>query len=137
MADTFLLEVVTPTRRLLSTEVGEFTAPGAFGEFGVLPGHTGFVTVLKPGEVVYKKGAETGVIVIGKGYAEVSAGKTILLVDSGEFGAEINIEAAKAAFAKAEEALKTLSTEDAEYQSTIDAYELAQARIRVKERIGK
>jgi len=133
MADTLLLEVVTPGRRLLSTEISELTAPGALGEFGVLPGHTGFVTVLKPGTVVYKKGGETGCIAIGKGYAEVSAEKIILLVDSGEFSAEINLETAKAAFAKLEEMLKALPADDPEYQPTVDAFELAQARLKVKE----
>jgi len=133
MSNTFLLEVVTPNRRLLSTEISELTAPGVLGEFGILPGHTNFVTVLKPGEVVYKKGAETGHIAIGKGYAEVSSDRTILLVDCGEFAAEIKLEAAKAALTKAEDALKTLSTEDPEYQPTLEAYEFAQARIKVKE----
>ncbi|MBI5885877.1 MAG: ATP synthase F1 subunit epsilon [Deltaproteobacteria bacterium] len=133
MSNTFLLEVVTPGRRLLSTEISEFTAPGALGEFGVLPGHTAFVTVLKPGEVVYKKGGETGHIAIGKGYAEVSADRTILLVDSGEFSADIKLETVKAALAKLEEALKTLPADDPEYQATIEAYELSKARIKVKE----
>ena len=133
MAETFLLEIVTPSRRLLSTEVSSLSAPGALGEFGVLPGHTGLVTVLKPGTVVYKKGTETGIIAIGKGYGEVSADKTILLVDSGEYAAEINLEAAKATLAKSEEALTTLYPEDEGYQAAVDALELSAARIRVAE----
>lgn len=115
-------------------EVSEVTAPGIHGEFGVLAEHTGFVTVLRPGAVVYRKGAQTGAIAVGRGYAEVSAGKTILLVDSGELAGEIDLEAAKASLAKCEEAMKTLSPEDEQYQSTVDALELAQARIKARER---
>jgi hypothetical protein len=60
MAETILLEIVTPLRKLLSREVDEVTAPGRDGDFGVLAGHTPFLTTLRPGEISYKKGAETG-----------------------------------------------------------------------------
>ncbi|MBI5588196.1 MAG: F0F1 ATP synthase subunit epsilon [Deltaproteobacteria bacterium] len=134
MADNFLLEIVTPYRKLLSKEVDELTAPGAEGEFGVLAGHTPFLTVLKPGELSFKKGSEAVHIAVAKGYAEVLPDKTTILVDSAEFAEDINLEAARELCAKSEEALKKLNSEDPEYSSASDAYELAQARIRVKER---
>ena len=134
MADTFLLEIVTPYKKCLSTEVNEATAPAFKGEIGVLPGHTQFITILKPGPISYKKGTETGLIAIGKGYAEVGPDKTIIIVDVAEEASAINLQAANASLAKCEEAMKTLSTEDPTYQSTIDEYELAQARITVGEK---
>jgi F-type H+-transporting ATPase subunit epsilon len=42
MAGTFLLEVVTPEKLLLSQQVDQIIAPGSEGEFGVLPGHCPF-----------------------------------------------------------------------------------------------
>ena len=42
MADTFTLEIVSPTKILFSGEVETVTAPAIKGEFGVLPGHTEF-----------------------------------------------------------------------------------------------
>ena len=51
MADTFLLEIVTPSRLFLSEQVEEMTAPGSEGEFGVLAGHAPFLTTLNPGEL--------------------------------------------------------------------------------------
>ncbi len=134
MADTFLLEIVTPYRKLLSKEVEEVTAPGELGEFGVLSGHTQFLTVLKAGEVTYKKGGETGAFAVGRGYAEVLPDKTTILVDNAETFEEISAEDARAIIAKSEEALKTLSPEDAGYAATVESYELAQARIKVKEK---
>lgn len=134
MAENFLLEIVTPYRKLLSKEVEELTAPGAEGEFGVLAGHTPFLTVLKPGELSYKKGGETGYIAVAKGYAEVLPDKTTILVDSAESASEINAEAARDLAARSEEALKRLNSDDPEYAATVDALELAQARLRVKER---
>ncbi|MBI1912509.1 MAG: F0F1 ATP synthase subunit epsilon [Deltaproteobacteria bacterium] len=136
MADTFLLEIVTPYRKLLSQEVEEMTATGQEGEFGVLAGHSPFLTILKPGEISYKKGSESGMLAISRGYAEVLPDKTTILVDSAEMANEIDAEAARRDLAKAEEALKGLTTDDAAYQSASDAYELAQAKLRVKEKRG-
>ena len=46
MAGKLLLEVVTPEKLLLSQQVDEVIAPGAEGEFGVLPGHCHFLSTL-------------------------------------------------------------------------------------------
>jgi F-type H+-transporting ATPase subunit epsilon len=56
MADKIRLRVVTPSRLLLDDVVDEVTAPGALGEFGVLPNHIAFLTLLVPGEMSYKEG---------------------------------------------------------------------------------
>ena len=43
------LTVTTPRGYLVQIEVDEIAAPGVEGEFGVLPGHIPFMSVLKPG----------------------------------------------------------------------------------------
>ena len=134
MADTFTLEIVTPSRKLLSREVEEVTAPGQEGEFGVLSGHTPFLTILKAGEISYKKGAESGALAISRGYAEIFPDKTTILVDAAQIDTEIDIEAAKRELAKAEEALKSIDPESAEYKTAQNAIEYAEAKISVKER---
>ncbi|MEK6759170.1 MAG: F0F1 ATP synthase subunit epsilon [Deltaproteobacteria bacterium] len=134
MADTFTLEIVTPHRKLLSREVEEVTAPGQEGEFGVLAGHSPFLTILKAGEISYKKGSETGALAISRGYAEVFPDKTTILVDSAQIDSEINAEAARQELSKAEETLKGLDPESAEYKTAQNAIEYAEAKIRVKER---
>ena len=134
MAENFLLEIVTPYRKLLSKEVEELTAPGAEGEFGVLAGHTPFLTILKPGEFSFKKGSELVHIAVSGGYAEVLPDKTTILVDSAEFADEINLEAAKDELARSEEALKRLDPDSPEYSSAAASYDMAEARIRVKEK---
>ena len=48
------LDVVTPQRPALNAEVDEVTAPGVRGEFGVLPGHTPFLTALKAGMLTWR-----------------------------------------------------------------------------------
>ncbi|MFQ5735932.1 MAG: ATP synthase F1 subunit epsilon [Thermodesulfobacteriota bacterium] len=134
MAETFLLEIVTPSRKLLSKEVEELTAPAFNGEIGVLAGHTQFLTILKAGEISCKKGSETDSFAVGRGYAEVLPDKTTVIVDTAQTREEIDLEEARKTFAEMEEALKGLAPEDPDYAATVDAYELSQARIRVKEK---
>ncbi len=133
MAEKFLFEIVTPYRKLVSKEVEEVTAPGELGEFGILSGHTQYVTTLKAGTLVYKSGVDTDTIVIGRGYAEVSEDKTIILVDSAEYLKEIDLNTARAELTEAETRLAAMEPDDANYQRTVVAKELAEAKIAAKE----
>jgi F-type H+-transporting ATPase subunit epsilon len=77
-----LLEVVTPTGSAVSTNADEVIVPGAEGEFGVLGGHTPFVSALKPGSLRYRTGAEMRVLSIGAGLVEVTGlDKVVVLTD--------------------------------------------------------
>lgn len=105
MADKLLLEIVTPYRLVMSEEVDEVVAPGHEGEFGVLPGHTPFLTILKLGEMSYRKGDEKWFLVLNWGYAEVGPGKVIILAEGCERAEEIDIERALSAKKRAEERL--------------------------------
>ncbi|HEY0711090.1 MAG TPA: F0F1 ATP synthase subunit epsilon, partial [Polyangia bacterium] len=61
------LSVTTPRGSLVETEVDEITAPGALGEFGILPGHIPFVSSLKPGVFVYRIKGDAHVLAVGEG----------------------------------------------------------------------
>ena len=54
MAGNIRLEVVTPEKSVVSEEAQIVIAPGSLGEFGVLIGHTPFLTTLKLGIIRYK-----------------------------------------------------------------------------------
>ncbi|HHL41018.1 MAG TPA: F0F1 ATP synthase subunit epsilon [Deltaproteobacteria bacterium] len=137
MAETFLLEIVTPYRLVLSEEVEELTAPGAAGEFGVLPGHTNLLTILRPGEVVYSRGGGKTFLAVGAGYAEVTAGKTTLLVDDAERADEIDIGRARQALVEAEKKLEAVGTDDARaLAEATEAVEHWRARVSVAEKRG-
>jgi len=85
MAKNILLEVVTPDRAVVSEEVQIVVAPGSEGEFGVLTGHTTFLTSLKEGTLRYKdaSGKEKYLFVKG-GFAEVLPYKVTILAESAE-----------------------------------------------------
>lgn len=137
MAETILLEIVTPDKLVLSEEVDEVTAPGSEGEFGVLPGHTPFLATLKVGELTYRKGKEVHHMAVSWGYAEVTPKKVTILAEAAEVAAEIDIERAKAAMEKAEKELKKLSKEDRDYLIEAARLEKSLIRLQVAERAGK
>ena len=131
MAEKLKLEMVTPYKRVLSEEVDEVTAPGSIGEFGVLPDHTSLLTTLKVGELTYKQGSETFHVAVNWGYVEVEDNVMTVLVETAEPADQIDVERAKAALSRAEEALKKLSNEDKEFRIMECALERALIRVQV------
>jgi F-type H+-transporting ATPase subunit epsilon len=131
MAEKLKLEMVTPYKRVLSVEIDEVTAPGAIGEFGVLPDHTSLLTTLKVGELTYKQGNELFHVAVNWGYVEVEDNVMTVLVETAEPADQIDVERAKAALGRAEEALKKLSSEDKEFKIMEAALERAVIRVQV------
>jgi F-type H+-transporting ATPase subunit epsilon len=77
-------EILTPEGFDFSEEVDEVVAPGSEGEFGVLPGHIPFITMLANGDVVYKSGATAKRIYVENAYAEIGPDKVLILADKAE-----------------------------------------------------
>jgi F-type H+-transporting ATPase subunit epsilon len=134
MAGTFLLEVVTPLRLVLSREVEEITAPGAEGEFGVLSGHTPFFTTLKIGEVMYRADKAQQHMAVTWGFVEVLPERVTILAEAAELSPEIDVERARRAKERAEKELKQLTPEDKEFYASMAALERAMNRLSVASR---
>ncbi len=134
MEGKILLDIVTPERSVVSEETGEITAPGEEGEFGVLPGHTPFMTTLKVGEIKYEKGGDWKYIAVNWGFAEVMANKVSILVETAEMAGEIDLERAQAAKARAEERLGKADSEEVDYTRAQAALSRALARIQAGSR---
>ena len=112
MAEKLRLEVVSPEKQLLSIDVDEVVAPGVEGEFGVLPGHTAFLTALRLGELTYKVNGKEDYVAIEKGFFEVVNDKVTVLAEGAELGREIELEEAIRRKLEAEKALEHLRHED-------------------------
>lgn len=106
------MEVVTPDRSVVSEEVQTVVAPGIYGLFGVLPGHTTFLSTLEMGMLRYvdKAGKERALFVNG-GFAEVMQDTVTVLADSAERRKDIDAERAMAAEKRARERLAQVKTE--------------------------
>lgn len=107
MAKTFQLDIVTPQGAVFSDQIEHLRAPGIAGSFGILPGHTPFMTPLQIGEVDITKDGKVRVLAISGGFIEVMPDKTVLLAQSAEFADQIDIERAQAARQRAEERLRS------------------------------
>ena len=83
MADKLFLEVVTTEKSVVSEEIKTVVAPGSEGEFGVLKGHTTFLTSLASGLLRYitASGAQKQIKIEG-GFAEVLPDKVTILAES-------------------------------------------------------
>lgn len=110
------LDIATPEKKVFSGKVREITAPGIKGEFGVLPDHAPFSTVLAPGvvEIIYEDGKEELLAVSG-GYIEVNRDKVILLVETAQKENEIDIETIKRRKEEKEKLLKAKDRKDIDY----------------------
>jgi F-type H+-transporting ATPase subunit epsilon len=84
MADRLRLRVYSPERELVDADVAEVTAPGAYGEIGVLPDHAALVTTLETGILSYRTGSATSRIKIAGGFAEVRDNVMTVLADAAE-----------------------------------------------------
>ncbi len=131
MSEKLKLEMVTPYKRVLSEEVDEISAPGTLGELGILPGHTPLLTTLKVGELTFKQDGETKYVAVNWGYVEVEEDTVTVLVETAELADQIDLERAKAALGRAEEALKDLSPEEKDFKKMEAALERAVIRIQV------
>ena len=131
MAEKMKLEIVTPYSKVLDMEVDEVTATGKIGEFGVLPGHAPFLTSLRIGELAYKNNGITEHLALNWGYFEIQDDRIIVLVETAEASDEIDLERAKAALGRAEEALKKLTAEDKQFKVYEAALERALIRVQV------
>jgi len=129
MENKLKLEIVTPYGLILSNDVDEVTAAGSEGEFGVLPGHAPFLTTLKIGMLIFKKGNEVRYIFVNSGFAEVGPDKVTILADSAEKAKDIDVERAKEAMKRAEERLKKM--EEIDFARAESALERATMRINV------
>ncbi|MCH5322377.1 MAG: F0F1 ATP synthase subunit epsilon [Helicobacter sp.] len=70
--ETLKLDIVTPEGKIFSNNVKSVTLPGIEGEFGVLPGHIGVVTVLTTGVIeIEKEDSSKEIVAINWGHAKV------------------------------------------------------------------
>jgi F-type H+-transporting ATPase subunit epsilon len=116
--------------------VDEVIAPGSEGEFGVLPGHTPFLTTLKVGMLSYREGADWHHLAVDWGYAEVGADRVIVLAEGADRAAEIDISEARQAKERAEKMLAE-KLDQADYEKARIDLMRAMIRIQVAEKHGQ
>lgn len=131
------LEIVTPRGSVVATDAEEVVMPGLLGEFGVLMGHTPFLSAIKPGVVKYKDTA--GVIhrlAVGTGFAEVGASeKVLVLTDMHALPGEVDAAEVRGQLTEIDNELKAWTGElNAQHKELREKAEWAQARLDLLEK---
>jgi F-type H+-transporting ATPase subunit epsilon len=134
MADELMLEIVTPEKVTFSSKVEEVTIPGTEGEFGVLRGHEAFLSSVDIGELNFVKDSKKTYYSVNNGYAEVTASKVTILIETAERSDSIDKDRALKAKDNAEARLAQIAKEDVEYQTLRAALARAITRISVAEK---
>jgi F-type H+-transporting ATPase subunit epsilon len=130
MADSLQLEIVTPERLVEKDTVQEIQIPGKNGYLGILPGHAPLITELGVGEITYKADNTEYHVAVAWGFAEVLPDKVTVLAETAERAEDIDIERARKAKERAEESLRSASTED-ESDHALVALDRANVRLDV------
>ncbi len=107
---TFELEVVTPDKTVVKSEVQMVVCPGTEGEFGVLPHHVSLLSALKIGPLRYTNAAgETAVVFVSGGFVDMNNNICSVLAESAEHAADIDKARAMAAKERAEQRIASKS----------------------------
>jgi F-type H+-transporting ATPase subunit epsilon len=131
---TLLLEIVTPERLAYSEEVDSVVCPGVEGELGVLPHHAPLLTTLGLGELRIRRGGEEEFFAIAGGFLQVRPDKVVVMAETADMAAEIDVEKAEEARREAERALSEGFEEPADLARARASLQRALIRIRVAER---
>jgi F-type H+-transporting ATPase subunit epsilon len=138
MAKLMQIDIVTPEKKIFDGKIREMVAPGTGGEFGVLPGHAPFATVLDPGVVtLVKENGEQDMLAVSGGYIEVTGDKIVLLVETAEREGDVDIETLKRRKDEQEKLLKSKTKEDVDFDAIQVSLLREIARLRAMELLSK
>lgn len=120
----FTLDVVTLKRVVFSEPIESVIAPGTVGYFGILAGHTPFVSSLQVGITkITKSSGEKINLFTSSGFLMTDGKKVILLAEAAERPEEIDAARAQRAKERAEKRLA-----DREAETDIDRAKIALLR---------
>jgi F-type H+-transporting ATPase subunit epsilon len=131
LPDKVAFELVAPERLLASEMVDMVVAPGAEGDFGVLPQHSLFMSLLRPGVIeIHDGGAIKQRIFVGGGFAEVNERGCIVLAEEALPVEDIDLEHARRRLKNAQDDL-TGATNDVDRARLEREIAIAEAQITV------
>ena len=136
------LSLTTPRGSLVEAEVDEVTAPGAMGEFGVLPGHVPFLSALQPGVFSFRTKDQTRVLAVSEGVLEVArteggGDKVLVLVSDAQHAEEVDRDTADKDVAAADTELNRWNRDlGGEHTALLTRRAWAAARIAASTRVA-
>lgn len=127
---TFLLEIVTPERKVYEQEVEMVNAPAVEGPIGILPNHIPLVTPLDIGPLTIVRDGDRRTLAVSGGFMEVTKGKVTILAETAESAEDIDLGRASAARERAQKRLQD-RLDDVDHRRAELALQRALNRMRV------
>ena len=112
MSDTFLFELVSPEKKLASTEAQSIILPGIEGDFTALPNHSTFLTTLRPGILTLNDKEGDQKFVVTGGFVEILETGTTVLAENSFPISEVDKNLINNLIKESEEDLKNSSDEN-------------------------
>ena len=109
--DGFKLRIIAPDRIFYEGDVEMVEFNTTEGEVGILPGHIPMTVILKPGVLTITEEEETKEAALHAGFAEILGEKVTIMAEIVEWPEEIDLDRAEAARERAEERIRTGSSD--------------------------
>ncbi|WP_417469555.1 F0F1 ATP synthase subunit epsilon [Maricaulis sp.] len=113
MADKLHFDLVSPERRLFAGEVDMVVVPGEDGDFGVLPKHAPFMSVIRSGAIIITRDGVNERTFIHGGFAEVTPAGLTILAEEAIPVSEIDVAAVERDLVNAREDVSVAKTDEA------------------------
>lgn len=132
MTHVIKLKILTPDKIALQEEVAEVVVPTEAGEITILPNHSPLVSIIRAGEVKFRKVNETTLtpVVVASGIIEVRPAdeknkiptEVIVLVSRSEKITDLDLYRAEEALSRAQTAMEEKAGDEnfEQYQELID-----------------
>ena len=126
------VDIVTPTRKLVEgAKVSSLKIPAKRGEIQIFPGHTDLMSVLGTGPLSFVEDGRERKFAVSYGFLEVRHDKVLVLAETAEEATDIDLNRAKNAQKKAQDALTGVLTED-----TFQKHQLKLQRSLVRQQVA-
>ena len=134
-AGTLYVEIVAPDRNAFRGEATSFRAPGVEGSFEVLYNHAPMIAATGVGPVtITTPGGESVQFATSGGFVEILDNRVIMVTETAEPVAELDLERARAAEERAAERLR--ESQSVEDRAAAEA-DLERARNRARLALGR
>lgn len=132
MSKKIIFSIITPERVVFEKEIFQATLPVVHGVVTILPNHRSYIGALKAGEIILKDGNEEILLATSGGFVEFHKNKLIVLADTAEVAADIDLQRAEEARKRAED-LKSekITMGEMEYAKVAAMIEKEMTRVRV------
>jgi F-type H+-transporting ATPase subunit epsilon len=123
------VHILTPKRQAFTGEANEVRAPGWLGEFGVLPGHDLFLSLLRGGicTVITDKGEQR--FVVGRGFVEAGPDRVTVLTDSAVPAESVDKAGAEKDIVDADAVMSGVDMSSHEWAVAEERLEIARAKL--------